>query len=295
MILISICLFIGWLLAHDKDLPENLPSVLSQFAVRVSLPALVLQHLHKLAFDASLIVLIATPWIVFITAALGAQLAGRIWLLPKQTIGCLTLVCGTGNTSIVGIPLIQAFAGSSTLAYALVLDQSNFIVMCTAGMLTANIYADRERSWASITKQIITYRPIQMMIAALLLRPITFPDWLDQTLTLLGSTLTPVALVAVGAGFRKHMANETLRNFVIGMGLKLLIVPAVVLALWRLSSIQDDVLLITTVLQSAMPPMIIAGLIAIDMGLDPPLARMLVAVGIPLSFLSSAFWYACLA
>jgi predicted permease len=44
-------------------------------------------------------------------------------------------------------------------------------------------------------------------------------------------------------------------------------------------------------MQSAMAPMITASILASNYGLKPKLSSMMVGVGIPLSFLSLAFWY----
>ncbi|WKB55876.1 AEC family transporter [Eleftheria terrae] len=288
--LIAVCLLIGAGLARSERLPDNFCAVLNLFAVRVALPALVLKHLHGMVFDASVWLPLLTPWLVFALAALAAHLAGRFWGLRRDTVGCLTLVCGTGNTSIVGIPLVQAFVGVPAVGYAVVVDQSNFVVMCTLGMMAASLYAGGAQDGRRMWRQMLGYRPLQMMVLALLLRPLAFPAWLEQTLSVLGGTLTPIALVSVGASLRRPSDSGTVRNFLIGAGIKLLLVPAVVLLVWSQLPGPRELAFTTSVLQAAMPPMIIAGLIATEKQLDPPLTQMLIGIGIPLSFVTTALW-----
>ncbi len=289
-----LCLLVGWWVGREGRLPDGFAGALNAFCVQVSLPALVLQHLHKIEFSTGVLMLAATPWIVFAVATVLAHVAGRVWQLPKQTVGCLALVCGTGNTSIVGIPLITTLAGASAVGAALVVDQSNFVVMCTAGLVTANLCAGGSNSWRAIAWRIVTYRPVQMMALALALRPFQFPEGFEQALSALGGTLTPLALVAVAVNFRKSGRVAVTRTLALGLGIKLLVAPAVVFACWLAVAWPAGEAPVVSVLQAAMPPMIIAGLIAEEKDLDPALARLLVTVGIPLSFLTAAFWRVCL-
>jgi hypothetical protein len=46
-----------------------------------------------------------------------------------------------------------------------------------------------------------------------------------------------------------------------------------------------------SIMESAMAPMITASILASNYGLKPKLSSMMIGVGIPLSFISLAFWY----
>jgi malate permease and related proteins len=46
-----------------------------------------------------------------------------------------------------------------------------------------------------------------------------------------------------------------------------------------------------TLFEAAMPPMIVSAIVAAEHDLDPPLATLMVAVGIPLSFLTLTGWW----
>ncbi|RXV64352.1 transporter [Burkholderia stabilis] len=290
LILVLICLVAGAALARSKRLPANFPASLNFFAIQISLPALVLQHLRKIAFGADALWLFATPTIVFAATAALALGVGTLLRLDKATVGCLTLVCGTSNTSIVGVPVVQALIGSAAIGHALVVDQANFIVMCTAGLVVADLYAGSAVSWRGVARQLVGYRPIQAMAMALLLRPVSFPPVVEDVLTALGATLTPIAMISVGASFSLRSTRDAARNFMIGIGLKLLVVPAIVLVCGLYAFSQRGVPLAVALVQAAMPPMVIAGLIAIDKKLDPPLAGALMTLGVPASIAAAWLW-----
>ena len=78
-----------------------------------------------------------------------------------------------------------------------------------------------------------------------------------------------------------------------GLGLKLVLVPAVVWVIYTLAKIPQEILRVA-VIQSAMAPMITAAILASTHGLHPRLAGMMVGVGVPVSFITLAFWYCAL-
>ncbi len=282
---IAVCLVIGMALARTKKATDQLPSILATFAIYVSLPALVLKHLHSLPFESGVLLPSLMPFIVFFLAASFAILIGRFLSLSKPTVGCLILVCGTGNTSIVGIPLVQAFVGQDATGYAVVADQANFIVMAVLGLVTANVYSANEDENQSVVHQIVTYPPAIAMLAALVLRPFEFPFLVESILQMLGSTLTPLAIVSIGAGMRLSHLSGRVDLFAAGIAMKLVIAPALIFFLYSFfRNGFDEMAFSVSVIQAGMPPMIVAGLIAVDRKLDPPLAMMLISFSIPLFF-----------
>ena len=67
--------------------------------------------------------------------------------------------------------------------------------------------------------------------------------------------------------------------------------PALVLGVFWLVSPALGVVEKVAVLQAAMAPMVTAGVLAGEQKLEPALAAALVAVGVPVSFLSVAVWW----
>jgi predicted permease len=64
----------------------------------------------------------ASLWLVFfVPAAVALVLVRRGG--SREQLGALALCCGLGNTSFVGLPLIEAIAGKEALGPAAVVDQ----------------------------------------------------------------------------------------------------------------------------------------------------------------------------
>lgn len=230
------------------------------------------------------------PLIVFALSALLILALNRMIHLPRETVGCLILLCGIGNTSIIGIPLIDAFFGYEGYGAALVVDQSNFLVMCIAGLSTVGMFGSAAPDAKSIFKRIMTYPSILAMLLAMIFKPMAFPGWLGELLVTLGKTLTPLAIIALGASFESELKKEVLGPFFLGAAIKLIVIPLCIIGMFYSFIPLGNIASRVAIIQSGMPPMILAGLIAADSKLNPPLAFSLVVLGIPLSFLTLVFW-----
>jgi len=281
---------IGVILKKTRRIPEGFSQSLISFIVNVSLPALTLKVIHDVSLNSSLLFPMVVPLIVFALSALLILALNRMIHLPRETVGCLILLCGIGNTSIIGIPLIDAFFGYEGYGAALVVDQSNFLVMCIAGLSTVGMFGSAAPDAKSIFKRIMTYPSILAMLLAMIFKPMAFPGWLGELLVTLGKTLTPLAIIALGASFESELKKEVLGPFFLGAAIKLIVIPLCIIGMFYSFIPLGNIASRVAIIQSGMPPMILAGLIAADSKLNPPLAFSLVVLGIPLSFLTLVFW-----
>jgi len=291
LILLFVCFLAGVLLRSLKRLPPETPAVLNGFIIHVSLPALALLYLHDLELSAGVFVLAAMPWIQFCLALLFFPLLGRLLKLPRMTVGALVLTGGLGNTSFVGLPMIEAYFGREALVHGIVVDQlGSFMVLSTLGIVTAGIYSNGKPPAGLILQKILTFPPFLSMVAAVLLIPFDYPQWLSLLLGRLGDTLAPLALLSVGYQLHPGHLSGNVRNLALGLSFKLLIAPSLLCLLYLGIFGLHGLPVRVTLFEAAMPPMITAGIIAAEQGINPSLASMMVALGIMVSFFTLAFW-----
>lgn len=292
VILLAACFVAGILLHHGRRMPGNTPAALNAFIIHISLPALVLLHIHDLKLDSNVGFLAAMGWLQFILAVVAMRFVGRRLGLPRSTEGALILTAGLGNTSFLGLPMIEAFYGKEAIATGIVVDQlGSFLALSILGIITAGLYSSGVPSGRAILRRIVLFPPFLALLGALALMPVTYPDWSVTLLKRLGDTLAPLALLSVGFQLRLgHLAGNG-RNLALGLGFKLFLVPLLIFLLYvpilgaRGQEIQ------VTLFESAMPPMITAAILAAEHDLDPPLASLMVAVGLLLSFFTLAGWW----
>ena len=126
LLLLFTCLLLGIAVARWARPPAGIVPGINWWVINVALPSLVLALIPKIHFDpqlwfpvAAMFLTFAGSWLMF--AALGAWLG---W--SRQRIGGLVLVCGLGNTSFMGYPMMQALHGKEGLAIAVVADPERF-------------------------------------------------------------------------------------------------------------------------------------------------------------------------
>ena len=292
-ILLVACFIIGMLLRRSGRLPDNAHVALNGFVIHVSLPALTLFYVHNLRLDASLLFPVAMPWVVFAVGFVVFRFAGRLLAWPAATVGALTLTGALGNTSFIGLPMIETFYGRQGLGLGILIDQAGtYLVLSTVGILVAALYGQGAGvSLRAVVRKVLTFAPFLAFLAALLLIPVTYPQWLEALLQRLGATLVPLALVSVGYQIQWSAVQGKLRLLGLGLVFKLVVAPALIglLFAWLLGA-RGEVIQIT-IFEAAMAPQIGAAIVAVDHDLDPQLVTLMVGIGIPLSFLTLPLWW----
>ena len=292
IILFIFCFAVGVALHHSRRMPVNTPAVLNSFIIHVSLPALTLLYVHDLEISGDIGLMAGMAWIYFALAAGFFWLIGQWLKLPRRTVGALILTGGLGNTSYLGLPMIEAYYGHEGLASGIIVDQlGSFLVLSTLGVIVAGIYSTGRPTIGAMAKRIALFPPFIALMIALMLIPVEYPEWLTIVLKRLGDTLAPLALVSVGYQLRLgHLAGNG-RNLAIGLGFKLVLAPLALFLLYvPLLGAHGQAIQIT-LFESAMPPMITAAILATEHDLDPHLATLMVAVGMVLSFATLTAWW----
>lgn len=292
-ILLIACFIIGMLLRRSGRLPDNAHAALNGFILHVSLPALTLLYVHDLRMNTSLLFPVAMAWLVFGVGFVFFKIVGRIWSLPAATVGALMLTGGLGNTSFIGLPMIETFYGADGLGLGILIDQmGTYMVLSTLGILVAAIYGQGAGlSAGAVVKKVLTFAPFIAFLAALLLMPVQYPAWFTGLLRRLGTTLVPLALVSVGYQIQWSAVRGKLGELFMGLGFKLVVAPAIVALFFAgLLGAHGQAIQIT-IFEAAMAPQIGAAIVAVDHDLDPPLITLMVGLGTPLSFLTLPVWW----
>jgi predicted permease len=281
------------LLQHAGRTPANAHQALNAVILHVSLPAVTLRALHGFEFDPTQLWPVLMPWALFAVGAAAFWSIGRLLRLPRASVGALTLVGGLGNTSFVGLPMIESLHGRDGLGLGLLIDQlGSYLALATVGVLVAALYAgDAPTSGRATLKKIATFPPLIALLLAVVLRPLPFPAPLDTALARIGDTLAPLALISVGLQLRLDALRAQASLLSIGLGYKLVACPAIVFAVLWLLDAELDMTSRVSMIEAAMPPMIGAGIVAAEARLDAPLVSTMIGVGIPLGLVTATLWH----
>lgn len=288
--LILVCLGIGLLLQHSRRMPEQAASTLNVYVIYVALPAMILTEIPKLTLDHRALLPVFCTWLVMgFTAAL-------IWLTARQLqwsrsiTGAMMLIIPLGNTSFVGIPLIQALLPPEAMPYAILYDQTGTVIaLNTYAVIVAAWYSGQHTSWPKVAKTIATFPPFIALLFAFATLAWQYPQWFSYSTGRIGESLVPVVMVAVGLQWHLKLDQQHLPPLLIGLGYKLVLIPALVFALFALLGL-NSIAAQAVALQTAMPAMISAGVVAITHGLAPRLVSSVVGYGLLLSLVTVPLW-----
>lgn len=295
--MIEAFLFVLALLALGKAcaalrlLPGNAGESLNLFVLYLCLPAAVLLYASKLQWDAGVLVVAAVPWLVLLASVALVHAGAHALRLCDEERAVLLLCVPLGNTSYLGYPLIRAMLGEDALPHAVIYDQfGTFLILSTWGLWVLARYGGDARPTArTMVAKVLRFPPFVALIFALTLMPAEPPPMLAQALQRLADALLPVVAFAVGLGLKLRLPRDELAPLAAGIGLKLAVLPLLALGLVALLGLEAPAAP-AAVLETAMPPMITAGALAISHRLAPTLAAALVGYGTLLSMATLPAW-----
>ena len=286
--LILLAILIGYVISRLNIFSKDAPTILNQFVIYISLPAMILLQVPKLSFSIDMVIPIVIAWGVMSISAILILLLSRFFSFSREITGCLMLVSILTNSSFLGIPIINAYMGESALAYVLVYDQlGTFIALATYGTFIASYYSNKTQlTFKIITLKVFTFPPVIALITSLFLIGVEFNPIISKVLNSFASTIVPVALVAVGLQLKLKLPKEDLKPFSVALSVKLIIAPIIAIGISSLFNWNNQASIVS-IMEAGMAPMITAGAIASMAGLAPRLSSAIVGYGILISFITT--------
>lgn len=292
IVMLFVCLLAGIILGHKNRLPENAHLTLSGYLVHISLPAMILSQIHGLRFSTDIMWPVLMPWMLFGMSIAVFIVIARVWRFSRLTTGALIMTAGLGNTSMVGLPMIESFYGVKQLSTGILIDQlGTYLVLSTAGIIVACFFSSAKASPMEVLIKISKFPPLWALTLAFVLNSTEYPAWVVLVLHRLADTLAPLALVSVGLQLRWDQLAGRYLQLTLGLGFKLVLAP-LLLAIFFVGFLSHEgTVTRVTLFEAAMGPQIGGAIVAIQYGLNAPLITLMVGIGVTLSFLTLPLWY----
>ncbi|HIQ38148.1 MAG TPA: AEC family transporter [Desulfocapsa sulfexigens] len=283
-------MLIGQLLRHIPVFPKKTDVSLNLYVIYIALPALTLQQVPNLDFSDNILSPLIMPWLVILFSSVVVLLLCKTMRWPKEITGSLLLMVPLGNTSFLGIPMVEQFFGSAAIPYAVLYDQfGSFLALSTYGTLILALYGSGSRPGiVSILKRVFLFPPFLALVAALFMHGKTYPDWMSTFLSMAAASMVPVVMVAIGFQMRLFLPKDELLPLAGGLGIRLLLTPIIFLYICKITGLSGPATLVS-LFETAMPPMVTAGALASIAGLKPRLSSAMAAYGILAAFFTLPF------
>lgn len=231
---IFLVILVGYFLKQVKMLNENFVTVANKFNFTVTLPALVFKDLAaadiRQDFDGGYVLFCATVTTVSFFTIWGLT---RLFLKDRSLRGAFVQAAFRSSAAILGFAFIQNIYGESQLASLMIIGTVplfniySVIVLTFEGEGNENQKGKIAASCKNICKNPIILAILAGVLVSLL--QIEFPVIVNKTVQYLANMATPLALIALGAGFEGREAIAKLKPTLVASFIKLIVLPLVFL------------------------------------------------------------------
>jgi len=282
----------GMLMQRAKLLPADAHKGINTWLLYLALPAVSLKYIPTIQWSLSMLFPLASTVIVWAGSHLFTSLYSKHKRYGQRSRSTLELASGYSNTSFIGFPLIIAYFGEQYLSIAIICDQVLFILLSTAGIITA-IKGDRKSGTAieakMILKKLFTFPPFIGCITALTLPHFVNLAPIEPLFGKLAGTVAPLALFSIGMQLRFNGWEKQRGQLSMVLLYKLLIAPLLVLAAAVITGVWGNVAKIS-IFEASMPTFITASVVAEQFNLNFRLINLIIGIGILLSLMSTFMW-----
>jgi len=260
---------------------------LVEFIIYFALPSVVFSKIYPLALDVKIfgLILMFMGFILFNLAL--SYFVGKLLKLDKILLATFMIVATFGNTSFIGFSYIDAFYGQDYILYGLIYDFfGSFLLLVSVGMFVITWGASGKNNIKSIIKSVVLFPPMVVFFITIISKNVVVPEFLLITMKSLGSTLVPIAMIAIGMKLEMKYIFERFYIVSSALALKMIIVPGIVLLGFGYFYNLEETWVKVTIIEVAMPPMTMATVLAIEGGLDEKLAINALVIGVLVSLIS---------
>lgn len=271
--------------------------VLTTLVYYLLLPALVLKVLWAAPLGLVSIQIAAVAGMTVVAALALTALSCRICRPDRAATGAMMLAAAWPNAVYLGLPILDRLFGEPGRAVAIQYDLFGALpLLLTVGVLIARYYGDRGDDQVGALRGLFAVPSIwaAMLAVSLNLSGVSIPPWLDDWLGFLGYAVTPLMLFSLGLAlvFDRFRVRDMPALATVTL-VQLLAAPLVALGL-VLGLEMEGVPALGTVLEAAMPAMVL-GLVFCDrFGLDTGLYAAAVSLTTAISLVTLPLWFAFL-
>ncbi|MBI5848181.1 MAG: AEC family transporter [Nitrospirae bacterium] len=271
---------------------DTLRQGINVMVLNIFLPALCIKTLYAASIDIETILIPATAIVTTLStlaiAVMAYTLLGRIMHLTQQEKGVLVISAAFGNVTYLGLPVLTGLYGPSAAKYALFYDLlATTPVLWLAGASLASHYGEnRKMNIRESIRAIISLPPIWGIACGIMLKlsGIPLPSFLLRSLEMLGSLVVPLMIFSIGLALTLPRVSHAYA-IIPAVIIKMAVSPFISFATAQSLGLQGQALS-STLLEGAMPTMVLSLLIASRFKLDISLSAFIIVVTTVLSFIT---------
>lgn len=233
---IFLVMVLGWVLKQMGMLNDNFVTVANKFNFKVTLPCLLFRDISSVdiraVFDLKYVLFCAIASSVCFWLIWGGA---KLFLKDKYMTGAFVQASFRSSAAVMGLAFIQNIYGQSAMGPLMIIGAVPLYNIYSVIVLTFEGNHETEVDKAGKIREAcvnILKNPIILAIFAGLvvsLLGIQFPVLVNKTVENVAQMATPLALIALGAGFEGRKAVKKLKPALTASFIKLVLQPAILL------------------------------------------------------------------
>ena len=254
---------LGYVLHRTGFLSDEFVAGANKFVFYVALPVQLFRDLGttdvRATFDGAYVLFC---FVVTLVSILAVWALAKLFLKNKSLVGEFVQVCYRSSAAILGSAFLQSIYGTASMSSLMILGSVPLYNVMAVVILTLEGPAAQQQGSLSAklkksVKGILT-NPTLLGIAAGFawsLLGLSMPAMVNKTLSSVASLTSPLALLAIGAGFKGRKALGYLRPTAVATVVKLMVLPALFLPLAvRLGFMDEKLVALLVMLGSIATP-----------------------------------------
>lgn len=300
---VFLVMVLGWHLMHIGMLNENFCSTGNKYVFKCALPASLFSSISAMDlytdFNWQFCLFCALGTVVMFA---GVWALSALFLPDKGMIGAFSQGCTRSSAAILGVAFAMNIYGDTGMVPMMIAAAVPLFNVFAVLMLSFSPQLDdrgtllpppenggkmvRTAAFNVLTNPIILGILAGMPFA--LLR-ITLPTLVTKTVSMVGGTASPVALLVVGAGFSSGEALKKWKGAAVASFIKLFLLPALYLPAAALLGFRDSEM-VAILIMVGSPTTVASYIMAKSMHADSVLSSNIVVLTTLLSSISLTMW-----
>ncbi len=280
---VFLVMILGWWLKRIRFLNDEFVATADKLVFKVALPVLVFRDIAganlSQDFDWKFVLFCFFGTCIFFGIT---WLFAELFIKDKSMIGSFVQGSFRGSAAILGIAFAENIYGDSGLVPLMIVASIPLFNIFSVIVLIRSANAgetDKKKVIKKTLKGIVTNPIIIGIVAGIpfAVLDIQFPVIIEKAMNSVGNLSTPLALIAIGAGFSTGSALEKWKPTVIASLIKLVIIPGLFLPLAVWMGFRNEELVALLILTGA-PTTVSSYIMAKNMGNDSVLASGIVVM-----------------
>lgn len=279
---------LGWLINSRIGVSPRVIRGADLYVIKFALPVLVFSKISRMTMNSSMLTPVVIAWSVMMSCVAIILFVAKRQQWDSSTTGALLMVGVLGNTSFLGLGMVEGLLGTNHVTSAVAYDQlGTFLGLSVYGSFIVSRYGGGNFSLSSIVHRLVRFVPFLALLASIPGRWLHLSPDVYHVFDMVGKTVGPVAMGALGLRFSLRVNRDVLRPAVTGLTIKMVLLPLAVVAVAALAGQLHVVAWQSSALEAAMPPMVTAGVVAVGAGLNEDVVAFMVGIGTLCGFLTA--------